>query len=107
MASSIVRSITSASFARFENQAVIPTTAQLEGPLAEAAAGESVDQLVAVDTSGAAPVLVGAEATGAASGEVENGEWCTSVRRSTRPGGCVVGGQDVVGRLGFGGHDRI
>ena len=64
----LVRSITAASFARFENQAVIPTTAQLEGPLAEAAADDSIDRLVAVDTSGATPVLAGAEASGAAVG---------------------------------------
>ena len=69
----LVRSITSASFARYENRAAIPTTAHLEGPLAEAAAVDSVDPLVAVDTSGATPVLVGAEATGAASGEVPGG----------------------------------
>jgi len=97
----LVRSITSASFARFENQAVIPTTAQLEGPVAEAAAGDSVDQLVAVDTSGAAPVLVGAEATGAASGEVADGvvHFGTPLDEAWR---LRVGGQDVAGRLGFG-----
>jgi len=97
----LVRSITAASFARFENQAVIPTTAQLEGPLAEAAANDSVDQLVAVETSGATPVLVGAEATGAASGDVAGGvvHFGTPLDDAWR---LRVDGEDVAGRLGFG-----
>jgi hypothetical protein len=80
---------------------VIPTTAQLEGPLAEAAANDSVDQLVAVETSGATPVLVGAEATGAASGEVAGGvvHFGTPLDEAWR---LRVGGEDVAGRLGFG-----
>ena len=97
----LVRSITAASFARFENQAAIPTTAQLEGPLAEAAANDSVDQLVAVETSGATPVLVGAEATGAASGDVAGGvvHFGTPLDDAWR---LRVDGEDVAGRLGFG-----
>ena len=44
-------------FVVFENRAAIPTTAVLDGELAEASRAESPDELVGVDTSGAEPAL--------------------------------------------------
>ena len=49
------------SLAVFENRAAIPTTARLDGELAEASRVESPDELVAVDTSGAVPAMVGVD----------------------------------------------
>ena len=96
-----MRSFSTATFARFENRAAIPTTAVLEGPLAAASSVESVDALVGVDTSGATPVLTGASATSAVAGDVPAGV----VHVGSPPDGnwrLQVGGQDVEGRLGFG-----
>ena len=65
--------ITAPGFVLFENRAAIPTTASLEGALAEASTTDELDTLVAVDTSSAAATLIGADGTRAADADVPAG----------------------------------
>ena len=89
------------SLAVFENRAAIPTTALLDGELAEASRVESPDELVAVDTSGAAPALVGVDETRRASDSVDAGVLHFGVPLD-ESWELAVNGEAVAGRTGFG-----
>ena len=97
----IVPSRSPPNFARFENRAAMPTTALLEGPLAEASRSTDVDGLVAVDTSTATPTLTGADDTRRATAEVAAGvvHFGTPLDGAWR---LEVGATDVAGRTSFG-----
>jgi len=97
----LVRSITASTFARYENTASIPTVAQLQGPLADAAATDSLRALAGVDTSGAGPVLTGAIDGRFATGELTPGvvHFGIALDPAWR---LTVGDQGVSGRRSFG-----
>jgi hypothetical protein len=79
----------------------VPTTAVVDGALAEATTADSVDVLVGVDTSTAQPALVGAVDERDATAELAAGV----VHMGTPLDGAWrlrVGDEDVAGRLGFG-----
>ena len=87
-------------FVHFENRAVIPTTAALEGVLAEASTTDDLDTLVALDTSTATPTLVGADASRSAEADVAAGV----VHLGTpfdEGWELQVGVEDIDGRPGF------
>ena len=81
----------------------IPTTAQLEGPLAEAV-GERLGRRNSsrVETSGATPVLVGADGDRRRVTVTWRPASCTSVPRSMTRGGCASTARTSRARLGFG-----
>ncbi|MGH9270731.1 MAG: hypothetical protein ACRDZ2_05620, partial [Ilumatobacteraceae bacterium] len=97
----LVRSITASTFARFENQASIPTTAQLDDALGAASTATSPDALVGVSTEGATPVLPGAIEQRRAAGDVEAGvvHFGTPLDANWA---MRVGSTDVEGRASFG-----
>ena len=85
----------------FENRAAIPTAALLDGELAEASRGKSPDQLVAIDTSGAMPTMVGVDDTRRAADSVRAGvlHFGVPVDESWE---LDANGEAVGGRPGFG-----
>ncbi|MET0457664.1 MAG: hypothetical protein ABW195_00330, partial [Ilumatobacteraceae bacterium] len=98
----LVRSISPPDFARFENSAVIPTTALLGGELAAATSTEDLDSLVAVDTAGATPILTGAIGDRQAAADVPGPgvvNLATPVDDAWR---LAVGGAEVPPRPSFG-----
>jgi GT2 family glycosyltransferase len=97
----IARRYSPPNFAVFENRAAIPTTAGLEGELAAASREDNPEQLVAIDTSGAAPALVGADASRRAVGTAAAGVLHQGVPLDGS-WELRVGGQEVAGRTGFG-----
>jgi GT2 family glycosyltransferase len=92
--------ITAPGFVLFENRAAIPTTATLDGALAEASTTERLDSLVAVDTSTATATLLGADATRAADADVPAGVVHVGTPFDER-WQLRVGGEDVEGRPAF------
>jgi GT2 family glycosyltransferase len=97
----IARRYSPPNLAVFENRAAIPTTAQLEGELAAASREDSPEQLVGIDTSGAAPVLEGADATRLADGAAGPGvlHFAVPLDESWE---LRTSGQEITGRTGFG-----
>ena len=96
----LARGRTPPSVIRFDNTAAIPTTAVLSGPLAEASAAPDPEVVVAIDTTTATPLFVGADDTRLAAAEVPAG----TVHLGTAGTGweLSVGGTDVAARPSFG-----
>ena len=92
--------ITAPGFVLFENRAAIPTTASLEGALAEASTTDELDTLVAVDTSSATATLIGADGTRAADADVPAGVVHLGTPFDER-WQLQVGGESIDGRPGF------
>jgi GT2 family glycosyltransferase len=97
----IVRRYSPPNLAVYENRAAIPTTARLEGDLAEASRVDSPDQLVGVDTSGAEPALLGADGSRRADGTAAPGVLHLGVPLDDS-WELSVNGEPVAGRVGFG-----
>ena len=89
------------SLAVFENRAAIPTTAGLEGALAEASRVDTPDELVAVDTSGAGPAMVGVDESRRAADSVA-GEVLHFGVPLDESWELSANGEPVAGRVGFG-----
>jgi hypothetical protein len=85
----------------FENRAAIPTTARLDGELADASRRRSPDELVAVDTSGAEPTMIGVDESRRAEASVEPGVLHLGVPLD-EAWELDVNGAEVAGRTGFG-----
>jgi hypothetical protein len=97
----LVRHYSPPSLAVYENRAAIPTTAQLEGDLAEASRLESPDELVRVDTSGAEPTMLGLDESRRGTGTVADGVLHLAVPLNDS-WELSVNGQPVAARVGFG-----
>jgi GT2 family glycosyltransferase len=97
----LVRQYSPPSVAVYENRAAIPTTAQLEGELADASRVQSPNQLVGVDTSGAEPTLLGVDESRQADSAVGEGVLHLGVPLD-ESWELSVNGQAVAGRVGFG-----
>jgi GT2 family glycosyltransferase len=97
----LARGRTPPSLIRFDNTAFLPVTASLEGELAAASAATDPQSIAAVDTAGAAPVLVGADTSRAAGGDVPAGvvHLGTSVDDHWE---LTVGGTPIAPRPSFG-----
>jgi GT2 family glycosyltransferase len=89
------------SLAVYENRAAIPTTARLDGELADASRAGSPDELVAVDTSGAEPTMVGVDESRRAEAPVEAGVLHFGVPLD-EAWELDVDGAEVARRAGFG-----
>jgi GT2 family glycosyltransferase len=97
----LVRLYSPPSLAVYENRAAIPTTAQLDGDLAEASRLQSPDQLVAVDTSGAEPTMVDVDESRRAADPLGDGVLHLAVPLDDA-WELTVDGQQIAGRVGFG-----
>ncbi len=97
----IVRQISPPDFARFENRAVIPTSATMDGALAEASQTDDLATLVAVDTSTATPILTGVDRSRSAAADAPAGSisFATPLDEAWR---MTAGGTAVAGRTSFG-----
>jgi GT2 family glycosyltransferase len=97
----LARARTATSVIRFDNRAVIPTTAALTGEVATASTQDEPAAAVGVDTSTATPLFVGADTERAATADVPAG--VVHVATPLDEGWeLTVGGADVDGRASFG-----
>ncbi len=97
----LARVVTPSAFVVFENTAAMPTTALASGALAEASRADSLDVLVGLDPSAAAPALAGADAVHAADGELAPGTFLAGIAPDDH-WRLEVGGEEVAGRSAFG-----